>query len=288
MILSLDVLGTVVALGAEVKGFKVGDKVFGQANLGNDAAGLQQYNLLDSRVTGHMPSGFSDDEVVTLPICTIAPFVALFHSTGFGFPAPFNTDESKLFDYASKTIVVLGGGANCGKLAIQFASLVGIGNIIAVASLSNEAELKSYGATHIIDRHASNEDIYSKVHAVTDDVLYVIDVVNADHTFAVSLLSSTKNGKVVTLRHGHLDESKIGEKKAGYRIEQILGDSHTHREALGHQIWQYLPRWVESGKIKPLKFHVIEGGLNADGVNKVLDDYRDGKNPGKWNVHPNT
>jgi hypothetical protein len=93
--------------------------------------------------------------------------------------------------------------------------------------------------------------------------------------------------KWVTLLRGEVDEAKIEDKKAGYRITQTYGDSHLHREALGHDFWQYIPRWVESGKIRPLDFQVVEGGLNAEGVNKVLDDYRDGKNPGKWNVHPN-
>jgi hypothetical protein len=44
---------------------------------------------------------------------------------------------------------------------------------------------------------------------------------------------------------------------------------------------------VEARKIIPLEFKVVEGGLNVDAANKVLDDYRDGKNPGKWLVHPN-
>jgi hypothetical protein len=79
---------------------------------------------------------------------------------------------------------------------------------------------------------------------------------------------------------------KIGEKKAGYRIARIFGDSHS--VDLGPAFWKELPLWVKQGNIKPLGLKVVEGGLNAEGVNKVLDDYRDGKNPGKWNVHPNS
>lgn len=289
-ILSLEVVGTVSALGAEVKGFKLGDKVFGQTMMSPDTAGLQEYALLDSRVTGRVPTNISDDEAVTLPVCCIAAFVALFHSSGHGIPPPFDTNEAKNFDYTSQSIVIIGGGSNCGKMGMQFASLAGIGKVIAVAGLSNTEKLNSYGATHAVDRHASKEDIKAQIQTIIggDDLIHVLDAINPkDHTLAVSLLSSTKNGKVVTLLRGEVDEAKIEDKKAGYRITQTYGDSHLHREALGHDFWQYIPRWVESGKIRPLDFQVVEGGLNAEGVNKVLDDYRDGKNPGKWNVHPN-
>lgn len=288
-ILSLEVVGTIASLGSEVKGFKLGDKVFGQTRFSPDTAGLQEYALLDSRVTGRVPTSISEDEAVTLPVCGIASFVALFHSSGHGMPPPFDADEAKAFDYASQSIVIIGGGSNCGKMGVQFASLAGIGKVIAVAGIGNTEKLKSYGATHVIDRHASNEDIKSQIQAITgDNLVYALDAINpTDHTLAVSLLSSTKNGKVVTLLRGTVDNAKIGEKKAGYRINQTYGNSHLHREALGHDFWQYLPHWVESGKIKPLDFKVVEGGLSADGVNKVLDDYRDEKNPGKWNVHPN-
>jgi NADPH2:quinone reductase len=289
-ILSIEVVGTVSALGADVKSFKLGDKVFGQTMMSPDTAGLQEYAVLDYRVTGRVPINVSDDEAVTLPVCGIAAFVALFHSSGLGIPPPFETEEAKAFDYASQNIVIIGGGSNCGKMGIQFASLAGIGKVIAIAGILNAEKLKSYGATHVIDRHASNEDIKSQVQAIigSDDLVYVLDAITPkEHTFAVSLLSSTKKGKVVTLLRGMVDEAKIGEKNAGYRINQTFGDSHLHREALGHDFWQYLPGWVESGKIKPLDFQVVEGGLNAEGVNKVLDNYKDGKDPGKWNVHPN-
>lgn len=288
MILSSEIVGEITALGIEVKGFKVGDKIFGQAVISADTGGLQEYALLDSRVVAHVPSGISDDQAATLPVNAIAPFVALFHSSGLGMPPPFPTAEAKAFDYAAQSIVIIGGGSNCGKLGVQFASLVGIGKIIVVAGIANAAELKSYGATHVIDRHASDEEIKSQVQAIVgDDLIYVFDPINREHTLAVSLLSSTKNGKVATLLRGTVDATKIGEKTAGYRVGHIFGDSHTHREGFGDEFFRLLPGWVESGKIKVLDFQVVEGGLSADGVNKVLDDYRDGKNPGKWHVHPN-
>lgn len=287
-IIANDIAGTVSSLGLNVTGFSIGDHVFGQSELSIDTGGLQQYCLLDADVTAHVPPDISDDQAATLPVNGIAPFVALFDSSGLGIPPPFtNNIDAKAFDYAAQALVIIGGGANTGKLGIQLASLAGIGKIVAVASASNAAELKSYGATHIIDRHASNEEIKSHIQEITgDDLLYVYDTINKDHTLAVSLLSSTRNGKVATLLPGEVDTAKIGEKKAGFRIAHTFGSSHLHRD-LGRKFWKELPSWVESGKLKPLSFKIVEGGLSTEGVNRVLDNYRDGKSPGKWHVHPN-
>ena len=282
-----DVAGTVHSIGSGVTGFRLGEHVFGQAKVSLDSGGLQQYVLLDASVTGHVPPSISDDEAATMPICAFSSFVALFHSTGLDIPPPFAANEkATTFNYAAQSVVIIGGGSNCGKFGVQFASLAGIGKIIVVAGASNSALLKSYGATHIIDRHASNEEIKSQIHAITgDDLMYVLDNINREHTFGVSLLSSNKYGKMATLLRGTVDAANIGEKKAGYSIGHIFGDSHSNE--LGPMFWKELPAWIESGKVKPLDFEVVEGGLSAIGVNKVLDEYRDGKFPGKWNVHPN-
>lgn len=229
----------------------------------------------------------SDDEAATFPVNFVASFVALFHESGFGLPPPFSDhDQAETFDYAAQSIVIIGGGSNCGKAAVQLASLAGIGQIIAIAAPRSTAELKSYGATHVVNRHLDEDQIRSQIQSVSGDVIFVLDTFNKDHTLAVSLLSPSKSGRVATLIPGTVDDAKIGEKEAGYRIGMTFGDSHLHRETVGAGFWKALPGWIESGKVKPLDFRVVDGGLNAEGVNKVLDDYRDGEYPGKWHIHP--
>jgi NADPH2:quinone reductase len=138
-----DIAGTVHSLGTDATGFGIDDHVFGQAKLSLDTGGLQQYALLDANVTARVPSSISDDEAATLPVNGIAPFVALFHSTGLDIPPPFSDNEkAKTFDYAAQSVVIIGGGSNCGKLGVQLASLAGIGKIIAVAGASQTPLLK--------------------------------------------------------------------------------------------------------------------------------------------------
>ena len=206
--------------------------------------------------------------------------MGLFTSQGCDFPFP-GTPESKSFDYASQKVAIIGGGTNTGKLAIQLAKLAGIGTIITTASLSGAEELKSYGATHVISRQAS--DIEKQVRDIVgDELLYVYDTFNADATLALSLLSNSKKGTLVQLVGYGADESLIAQKKAGVNVKRVVGFSHGVPE-FGEMLWKQLPGLLESGKLKPANYKIIEG-LDVDKVNAALDEYRDGKGGDRYHV----
>jgi NADPH2:quinone reductase len=254
-----------------------------------DTAGLQQYALLSADLSAQVPSNLTDDQAATIPVNALAPFIALFHQTGLNFPPP-GSKEGANFGFAEKTLLIVGGGANCGKFGIQFAKMVGFGKIVVIAGKGGEEELKGYGATHVVDRRLSNEEIKKAVMEIVggNKVKYVYDALNFDHTLAVSLLSDEEKGVVaVLLPTKVLDEEKIGRKEKGYEVMRVFGASHAQPEFFAELFWKNMPGWIERHEVKPLGFKVVEGGLNADAVNEVLNDYRDGKNPGKWHVHPN-
>jgi NADPH2:quinone reductase len=92
----------------------------------------------------------------------VTAFAALFGRGNLAIPFP-GRNENKDFDYAAQTLVIIGGGSNVGRLTVQFAKMVGIGRIIAIASIRGEEELKKLGATHVIDRYS--KDIPSEVYA---------------------------------------------------------------------------------------------------------------------------
>jgi NADPH2:quinone reductase len=64
---------------------------------------------------------------------------------------------------------VIGGGSSVGKFAIQYAELASIGTVIAIASAARTEELKKLGATHVIDRHTSDEEIQQVVKEITGE-----------------------------------------------------------------------------------------------------------------------
>ncbi|KAK0714468.1 chaperonin 10-like protein [Apiosordaria backusii] len=283
-----DIAGVVENIGPDVTAFKRGDRVFAQADTSTpDGGGTQQYTVVLADLVAPIPRFLSFGEVATLPTIAMASFVALFHPSGLGLPAPYSK-ERESFDYQRHNLLVIGGGSNCGKLAIQFARLVGFGKIITLAAKTpeKEAELKELGATHILDRRA--EDVAEQCRSIIGDgLLYALDTVNhgpTAHTLGVSLLSNREKGTLATLLPGGVDESKVGNKAAGYEVKFSQGSGHLHRE-LGQEFWKHLPGWLEVGKIRTLRYRTING-LDEKVVNEALDVYRDGGSVMKANVHP--
>lgn len=299
-VLASDVAGIVVRVGPNVTRFKEGDHIFGQAlfeftnaeakvppHPNYDTQGLQEYAILDTRFSAKVPSGFTDAQLATLPTNLATAAVALFDSTTLNITAPWDTAASKLSDSES-SVLIIGGGSNTGKLAIQLAALAGINKIIAVASIKTEKETKDLGATHVIDRTKSAAQIASDVREIVgDDLIHVLDTINPPETqyIGVEALSNSKTGKLARLiPKGPVDESKLSSKKPkGFETLDVLGASNV-RPATTQPLWERVSDLVADGKIKPTAFHVIDG-LDLDAVNKTLDGYSNGMLSGQYQVH---
>jgi Zinc-binding dehydrogenase len=75
-------------------------------------------------------------------------------------------------------------GANIHYQAIQLAKLSGFSLIITTASLKHAENLKSIGATHVIDRSLSNSDLASMISRITRNVpiKYAVDSISTPDT----------------------------------------------------------------------------------------------------------
>ncbi|KAL6228680.1 hypothetical protein BDW75DRAFT_226479 [Aspergillus navahoensis] len=281
-----DVVGQIVAVGSDVTGFSVGEKVFGQAGFlpGYIQNGFQEYAVLDTDFIAKVPDGFTLDDVASLPTNVLATVIAFFSPSFLGLPAPW-TSTTAVAAPAGGAILVLGGGSNCGKFGVQLAVLAGFGRIVVVGG--DETELKSYGATHVIDRHGTPSEIVSRIREIVgDDLLYAYDTVNppATQSVAITALSSTRKGKVARLLPvGPIDESQVQMKSAGYEIRHVLSDPHQHPE-LCKSFWEHVPRLLREGQIKPSAYKRVDG-WDAGEVNEILDAYRDGKKTTKTHFH---
>ncbi|OJK01312.1 hypothetical protein ASPACDRAFT_115951 [Aspergillus aculeatus ATCC 16872] len=301
-VLAADVVGVVTQLGPEVTRFEPGDHVVGQAALGlphgasepnNDTQGLQEYALLDERYAAKVPAGFTDAQLATLPTNLVTAAVALFDASGLGIPSRWWGEDSAAaawsFDYAGTSLLILGGGSNTGRFAIQLAALARIGRIVVVAGAKSAEEARQLGATHVVDRSGkSGLEIAAEVRAIVgDDLLYALDTINPPESqwIGVEALSNSKTGKLARLiPRGLVDESKLSTKKeAGFETVNVLGSS-TARPATAGPLWNRLTVWVAEGRIKPTGYQVLRG-LDADAVNKVLDGYSSGSETGHWQVH---
>ena len=277
--LANDIVGKVVKLGPGVTHVDVNDIVFGYGDMSMpDQVGTQEYCILEAFETDKVPSNVTLEEAATFPLNPMTSFLAMFSKQGWNMPPPFKGQKTD-FDYAVQSVVIVGAGSATGKAALQFAKLVGIGTVVGIASKANEKLLLSYGATHIIHRHQSEAEIEKQVRAVVgDELIYALDCVGmgeGGQTIGARVLSNSKRGTLAALVHaGSVDETKIGEKKAGYERKVITCDTKGQKET-SVPFWQHLRGWVEDGTLKAGSFEVI-GGLDAETINRAIDGYDTG------------
>ncbi|KAF3491689.1 putative alcohol zinc protein [Arthroderma uncinatum] len=283
-ILCNDVVGKVSKIGGGVTDLGIGDRVMSQAGLtpGSTQNGLQEYALAEIGGFSRIPDSITDDEAATLPCNTIASFMALFVS--LAIPAPWSPG-AKDFNYASTTLLIIGGGSNCGRFGVQLAKLAGIGKIVVVGG--HETELMGLGASHVIDRHAARDIVLERIKEVVhDDLIYAFDAVSApeDQVLAVNALSSYKRGTLARLLpDGPIDGSKVSHKHAGFDVQNVFGVWQANPQ-LAKEFWKRLPSYLEAGRIKPLEY-IVRHGLEAEYVNEVLDRYRNGEKVVKVHIH---
>ena len=197
-----------------------------------------------------------------------AVFVALFDV--LGLPAPWHDDKPR-----PDNILIVGGGSNCGKFAVQLAKLAKIPNIVVVGG--DEALLRKLGATQVFDRHSTETDLVEKIRKATGNNLsYALDAVNlpAGLGLALKALSDNNPGKVARLLPvGTVEDTR------GHELLDVLG-LFLYRNPLCVSFWERLTDYVEAGAIVPTSYSMQEG-LDADVVNAALDAYRDGKSKEK-------
>ena len=197
-----DVAGRVQEVGSGVTKFKKGDLVFGQGSMmgGNDARASQEFVILEDWATSSVPAGLSADDATTVTSNLTPGVIALFSPAGFNWPKP-GSPESKAFDYGAQSLVIAGANSDNGRLTIQLAKLAGIGKIIAIASSSSAANLKSLGATHVIDRRLPVEEIkkQAQISAGSTTISKVFNTVDSNIEMALAVLSESEKGIIATI-----------------------------------------------------------------------------------------
>jgi zinc-binding alcohol dehydrogenase family protein len=140
-VLGWDAVGTVVATGEAVTGFKLGDEVYYAGSIGRPGAN-SEFHLVDERIVGKKPTTLSNAEAAALPLTAITAWEMLFDRLDVRKPVPG----------AANAILIVGGAGGVGSIAIQLARQLTDLTIIATASRpETEAWVKELGAHHVVD-----------------------------------------------------------------------------------------------------------------------------------------
>jgi NADPH:quinone reductase-like Zn-dependent oxidoreductase len=242
---------------------------------------------LDVDQTAKIPTNVSPDEAATFPLNSMTSFFAMFSAQGLNLPFPWPGRKGEV-DNSGVTVVIIGGGSATGKFALQLAKLARLGRVITIASKANEAQLKSLGATHVIDRHQSLDEVDKDVRAIVgDDLALVYDCVGGTmggQTLGAKLLSNSKRGILAVLVLAEtVDESQIGDKRQGYERKPIFCATKMFKE-VSVPFWNQLPMWIQNNELSPTTWQVVDG-LDAKNINNLLDGYIEARAQLKPHVH---
>lgn len=139
-VLGWDAVGIVDAVGAEVTGFKIGERVY-YAGVINRPGSNAELQLVDERIVGRAPATASDAEAAALPLTAITAWEILFERLGV-----------KEGGGQGQHLLVIGGAGGVGSILIQLARQLTKLTVIATASRAeSQAWCKELGAHHVID-----------------------------------------------------------------------------------------------------------------------------------------
>ncbi|MCV9960295.1 NADP-dependent oxidoreductase [Pararhizobium sp. BT-229] len=154
LILGSDISGEIVALGADITRFKVGDRIYGVTNK-RFCGGYAEYAVATSTMIATKPTSIDDIEAASLPVIAVTAWEALFV-------------HGRL--EKGQSVLIHGAAGNVGAYAVQFASQAGIKTTCTVSAEDME-RVRSLGAKKVIDyAKARFEDEVRDVDAVMDFV----------------------------------------------------------------------------------------------------------------------
>jgi NADPH:quinone reductase-like Zn-dependent oxidoreductase len=128
-VLGLDVAGTVVAIGADVARFAVGDEVFGIAR-----GSFAEYAVAREDKLVHKPSSLTFTQAAVMPISGLTALRAI--------------DAAGV--HAGQSVLVVGASGGVGTFAVQLAAAAGA-TVTGVASGAKAQLVRDLGAADVID-----------------------------------------------------------------------------------------------------------------------------------------
>lgn len=140
-VLGWDGAGVVRAVGAEVTGFKAGDRVWYAGSISRSGSNAE-LQLVDERIVSKMPSSLSFSQAAALPLTGITAWEMLFDRLGIAQNPTSN----------EATLLIIGAAGGVGSIMVQLArQLTGVTVIGTASRPQTQAWVRELGAHHVID-----------------------------------------------------------------------------------------------------------------------------------------
>ena len=238
-IMGLEIAGDVIAVGANVHGFRVGDRVMGIVGGGAYA----EVARIDWRMAMPIPDGIDYVQAAAITEVFVTAHEALVHL-------------GKL--QAGETVLIHAGAGGVGGAAVQLARAVGA-TVITTAKAEAHALVCRMGAHHAIDY--VEQDFAQEVADLTDGrgVDLVLDFIGAPY-FERNVNALAFGGRLVQIGiMGGVEDATIPLERLLYRHLQIIGTVMKSRsQDVKHAMSRrFRERWLAQ--------------FGQDGLNPVID-----------------
>ncbi len=277
-----DAAGEVIAVGEDVKNFKVGDRVVSHSNMSCRVCAActdgREYDCTKRTIWGFQtgPTWGAYSEITHLPEVNVSKIP---DNVSFDEAAAASmtllTSWHMLVGRAKirpgQTVLIMGGGSGVGSFGIQIAKLYNC-TVIATASPDKLDKLKEIGADYAVDHR--KEDWGKEVYKITKDVSAKTGVspgidVSFDHigqTHWNQQLTLLKyGGTLVTCGATTGYDAKTDLRHIFFKGTNILGSTQGTKAELDQGLY-----WMGKGKIKAIIDSVYSFENAAEAHTKML------------------
>jgi len=191
-----DLAGRIVEVGANVKGWEIGDEVLGLAFTWSIQHGAYaEYCPIDISAIARKPSKLSFTQAAALPLVSLTAWQSLAE---FG--------ELK----AGQSVLIQAGAGGIGSVAIPMAKHLGA-KVYTTASAKNADYVRSLGADHVIDYRSQSYVGYINQHE-PDGLDLVVETILDDACIRAAILLVKPGGRVAYLNNEPPEMPEIEQK----------------------------------------------------------------------------
>lgn len=269
-VLGWDAVGTVEAVGAGVKNFKIGDRVYYSGSIIRPGTNAELH-AVDERIAALAPRSLDDSQAAALPLTTITAYELLFDR----LRVPRGGGEGQ-------TLLVTGGAGGVGSILIQLARQLTKLRVIATAS---RAETRAWclelGAHAVIDH---SKPLAAELKAAgIGEVDMVASLTQTDQHYAQIIESLKPQGQLAVIDDMKvLDAMPLKTKCISLHWEMMFARSRFETPDIAEQgaLLAEVAALVDAGRIRTTA-NASFGTINAANLRRAHALIESGKAQGK-------
>ena len=251
----VELCGEIVALGPEVDGSRIGERVMGMAS--PPYGSLARYAIADDADVATAPPRLHDDEAACFYLTYQTGWFGLFRRAGLR---------------VGETLVVFAAGGGAGSAAVQIGKVAGARVVAVVGSREKAAAIHGLGADLVVDR--SSQNVVAAVKQFTDgrgaDVVY--DPVGGP-AFRAATKMIAFEGRIVVVGFTSGEFPQAAANHILIKNYSVIGlhwGLYRHQNpALVEQARDELSRFVSAGVLRPLIGEHVAFGDVPDALTRL-------------------